>query len=191
MAAPVLPLPQVKLPSTPSTRLTPEQAYWRSFKTPLLIPSPSNNPISYISQPSLPATASAFSSIANPPDVFTVTTGARVQLYSIRTRKLLKTLTRFDDVARGVDVRPDGRVLVAGDDTGTIQVFDTSSRAILKTWREHKQPVWVTRFSASDPTSLLSASDDRTVRLWDLPSESSVRTFTGHSDYVRSGTFVP
>ncbi|PGH01542.1 hypothetical protein AJ79_07890 [Helicocarpus griseus UAMH5409] len=189
MAAPVLPLPLVKLPSTPSTRLTPEQQYWRSFKNPLLLPSPSNSPITHISQPSPPISTSS-ASATNPPDVFTVTTGARVQLYSIRTRKLLKTLTRFDDIARCADVRPDGRVLAASDDTGTIQVFDVNSRAILKTWREHKQPVWVTQFSPADPTALISASDDRTVRLWDLPSESSVRTFAGHGDYVRAGGFM-
>ncbi|EEP81279.1 conserved hypothetical protein [Uncinocarpus reesii 1704] len=189
MAAPVLPLPQVKLPSVPSTRLTSEQLYWRSFRTPLLISSPSNTPIHHISQPLASASASAAS--LQPPDIFTVTTGARVQLYSVRTRKLLKTITRFDDTARSSEVRPDGRILVAGDETGTIQVFDVNSRSILKTWREHKQPVWVTRFSPSDPTTLLSASDDRTVRLWDLPSETSAQTFVGHSDYVRSGCFMP
>ncbi|WEW60194.1 U3 small nucleolar RNA-associated protein 15 [Emydomyces testavorans] len=189
MAAPVLPLPQVKLPSIPSTRLTAEQLYWRSFKLPLLISSPSNTPINHISQPAVPASVSPAS--LQPPDIFTVTTGARVQIYSIRTRKLLKTITRFDDTARCSEVRPDGRILVAGDETGTIQVFDVNSRSILKTWRDHKQPVWLTRFSPSDPTSLLSASDDRTVRLWDLPGENSVQTFVGHSDYVRSGCFMP
>ncbi|KAL1979577.1 hypothetical protein VTN96DRAFT_5550 [Rasamsonia emersonii] len=191
MAAPVLPLPQVKLPQLPSARLTPEQLYWRTFKTPLLISSPSNNPINLITQPSAPSSLSAFPSAAQPPDVFTVTTGARVQIYSIRTRKLLRTITRFDDTARGTDVRPDGRIITVGDDTGTIQVFDVSSRAILKTWKDHKQPVWVSKFSPSDPTTLFSASDDQTVRLWDLPSEHSSRTFHGHTDYVRSGAFMP
>ncbi|EEH03229.1 U3 small nucleolar RNA-associated protein [Histoplasma capsulatum G186AR] len=196
MAAPVLPLPQTKLPSIPSTRLTPEQQYWRSFKNPLLLPSPSNSPINHISQPSLPSSASSFStsaasSPAAPPDLFTVTTGARVQLYSIRTRKLLKTITRFDDIARCASVRADGRVLAASDDGGTIQVFDIHSRAILKTWREHKQPVWAVQFSPANPTALVSASDDRTVRLWDLPSETSVRTFVGHADYVRCAGFMP
>ncbi|KAI5295198.1 hypothetical protein KEM52_002054 [Ascosphaera acerosa] len=195
MAAPVLPLAQVKLPATPSTQLTPEQAYWRSFKSPLVIPSPSNNAINHISQPAIPTAGAAFSGLAaaggGPPDVFAVCTGARVQVYSVRTRKLVKTLTRFDDIARGADIRPDGRILVAGDDGGTIQAFDAGSRAILKTWREHKQPVWVTRFSPAAPTTLLSASDDRTVRLWDLPAEHSIRTFTGHADYVRSASFLP
>ncbi|QGA15739.1 hypothetical protein EYB26_003399 [Talaromyces marneffei] len=191
MAAPVLPLPQVKLPQLPSTKLTTEQLYWRSFKNPLLVSSPSNNPINLITQPSVPSSLSAYPSAAQPPDVFTVTTGARVQIYSVRTRKLLKTITRFDDTARGTDIRPDGRIIAVGDDTGTIQVFDVNSRAILKTWKDHKQPVWVTKFSPSDPTTILSTSDDRTVRLWSLPSESSERTFTGHTDYVRSGAFLP
>ncbi|KAJ5594041.1 U3 small nucleolar RNA-associated protein 15 C-terminal [Penicillium hispanicum] len=191
MAAPVLPLPQVKLASLPSTRLTPEQQYWRTFKNPLLIPSPANGPVNLITQPSAPSSSTAFPSLTQPPDFFTVTTGARVQIYSIRTRKLLRTITRFDDTVRGTDVRPDGRVVVAGDDTGTVQVFDVNSRAIMKTWKDHKQPVWVSKFSPSDPTSVLTASDDRTVRLWDLPVETSVRTFVGHTDYVRSGSFMP
>lgn len=114
-----------------------------------------------------------------------------MQIYSIRTRKLLRTITRFDDTVRGTDVRPDGRVVATGDDTGAVQVFDVGSRAILKTWKDHKQPVWVARFSPSDPTSIFTASDDRTVRLWDLPSEHSARTFVGHGDYVRSGGFMP
>lgn len=193
MAAPVLPLPQLKLPSTPAARLTSEQLYWRGFKSPLLISSPSNTPINHISQPACPAAGSpSFASAQiQPPDIFTVATGARVQIYSIRTRKLLKTISRFDDTVRCADVRPDGRVLVAGDDSGAMQVFDINSRSILRTWKEHKQPVWLTKFSPGDATTLLSASDDRTVRLWDLPSEKSVRTLVGHSDYVRSGAFMP
>ncbi|KAK2747946.1 hypothetical protein FQN57_001537 [Myotisia sp. PD_48] len=190
MAAPVLPLPQVKLPATPSTRLTSEQLYWRSFKSHLLLSSPSNTPINHISQPLAPTSSSAPAAF-QPPDCFTVSTGARVQIYSIRTRKLLKTITRFDDTTRCSDVRFDGRVLVAGDETGCMQVFDVNSRSILRTWKEHKQPVWVAKFSPSTATDLLSASDDRTVRLWDLPTENSVRSFTGHADYVRSGAFMP
>ena len=114
-----------------------------------------------------------------------------MQLFSIRSRKLVKTVARFDDIAHGAEIRRDGRVMVAGDETGAIQVFDVNSRAILKTWKEHKQPVWTTRFSPTELTTLMSASDDRTVRLWDLPSENSTLSFVGHEDYIRTGAFMP
>ena len=185
MAAPVLPLQAVKLPPGPSP-LTPEQTYWRTFKSQLQIPSPSDKSITHISTPPPPSNP-----LTQAADQFAVTTGTRIQVYSIRTRKLLKTISRFDADAHSAEIRRDGRVMVAGDETGAIQVFDVNSRAILKTWKEHKQPVWSTKFSPTDPTQILSASDDRTLRLWDLPSEASIATFTGHQDYVRSAAYMP
>ncbi|KAK3179299.1 U3 small nucleolar RNA-associated protein 15 [Lecanicillium sp. MT-2017a] len=174
-AAQAGPLPQLKLPSGPSP-ITAEQRYWRTFKNQLLMPSPTSYPVTHISCSG---------------DMFAVTTGTRVQLYSTRTRKLVKTITRFSDIARSGDLRRDGKILAAGDDSGRIQVFDVGSRAILKTWDSHKQPVWTTRFSPTDLTTLLSASDDKTVRLWDLPSNEPTTTFSGHSDYVRCANFLP
>ena len=114
-----------------------------------------------------------------------------MQIFSHKTRKLVKTITRFDDTAHSGEIRYDGRVLVAGDETGAIQAFDINSRAILKTWKNQKQPVWSTKWSPYDSTSLMSCCDDATVRLWDLPSEHSVAIFRGHQDYVRSGCFMP
>lgn len=175
MAAPVGPLPQLKLSAGPSP-ISAEQRYWKSFKNQLLIPSPTSYPVTHISSNS---------------ETFAVTTGTRIQIYSNKTRKLLKTISRFSDVAHSGEIRRDGRILVAGDDTGRIQVFDVKSRAILKTWTEHKQPVWTTKFSQTDLTTVLSASDDKTVRLWDLPTNEAVTTFVGHKDYVRSANFMP
>jgi U3 small nucleolar RNA-associated protein 15 len=175
MAAQVAPLPLVKLPAGPKP-FTAEQRYWKTFGSQLIIPSPTSYPVTHISHNS---------------DSFVVTSGTRLQIYSNRTRKLIKTITRFGDVAHSGEIRKDGRVIVAGEETGRIQVFDVSSRAILKTWLTHKQPVWTTKFSPADPTTLLSASDDRTVRLWDLPSSEPVTTFVGHADYVRCANFMP
>src|ERR1700733_1287445 len=185
MAAEVQPIVQLKLPSRPSS-LTPEQTYWRTFKSPLAFPSPTSHAVTHIAQPSVNPRAAQTS-----PDTFIVTTGARVQIFSHRTRKLLKTITRFDDIAHSGEIRYDGRVLVAGDETGAIQVFDVNSRAILKTWKECKQPVWTTKWSPTGTTSLMSCCDDATVRLWDLPSQESVTVFRGHHDYVRCGEFMP
>jgi len=184
MAAPITHLQQVRLPVGPSP-LTPEQTYWKEFRSSQNIPSQSA--VTHISFPPPPSNPL----LPSTNDYFAVTTGTRVQIYSIRTRKLVKTITRFSDIAHSAEIRRDGRVMVAGDETGKIQVFDVNSRAILKTWEEHKQPVWTTKFSPTELTTVMSTSDDRTVRLWDLPSQQSTTTFVGHSDYVRSGSFMP
>lgn len=62
-----------------------------------------------------------------------------------------------------------------------------NSRAILRTLDSHKQPVHVTKFSSLDQTQVLTCSDDNTVKLWDVPSQTPISTFTSHTDYVRSG----
>ena len=80
-------------------------------------------------------------------------------IYAPRTQKIVKSISRFKDVARSGNIRHDGKLVAAGDDTGLIQVrqcsylflatilmlipcnkiFDINSRAILRTMDEHKQ----------------------------------------------------
>lgn len=50
----------------------------------------------------------------------------------------------------------------------------------------YPRPVRVTKFS-SENTQIMTASDDRTVRLWDIPAEKSIHVFEDHQDYVRAG----
>jgi U3 small nucleolar RNA-associated protein 15 len=189
MAAEVQPLQQVRLPKGP-TAVSAEQAYWNTFSSQLqLDPSQHSSPITYISYPPPPPS----NLTASAQDLFAVTTGSRIQIFNSKTRKPFKTINRFgvDDIAHSGNIRRDGRIVVAGGDSGVIQAFDLNSRAILKTWREHKQPVWRTEWHPSNLTELMSCSDDRTVRLWDLPSDKSITTFNGHQDYVRCGTYMP
>ena len=195
MAAEVVPLTQLKLPTGPSP-VSAEQRYWKSFKNQKSHTSTASWPISHISFPAANASNTSNSLVAavKQNDLFAVTSGPRVDIFSIRKREPLKTIGRFDSEAHCGEIRADGRVLVAGEDSGKIQVFDVGggTRAVvLKTWHLHKQPVWVTKWSPTDLTTLMSASDDKTVRLWDLPSNTPSRVFSGHSDYVRSGAFMP
>ncbi|KAK0727026.1 WD40-repeat-containing domain protein [Lasiosphaeria miniovina] len=195
MAVEVLPLAQLKLATGPSP-VTAEQRYWRSFKNQKSHTSTASWPISHISFPTTvgATTSNSLVAAAKLNDLFAVTSGPRVDIFSIRKREPLKTIGRFDSEAHSGEIRADGRVLVAGEDSGKMQVFDVGggTRAvILKTWHIHKQPVWVTRWSPTELTTLMSASDDKTVRLWDLPSNNPSRMFTGHSDYVRCGAFMP
>ncbi|KAG9317674.1 Trp-Asp repeat-containing protein [Chiua virens] len=164
-------------PRPQGTRHSPESRYWRQFKRPVFI------------KEYAPVTAVHFA--PTKPHRYAVTAATRVQIYAPRTQKVVKTISRFKDVARSAHLRHDGSLLVAGDDTGLVQVFDINSRAILRTFDSHKQPVHVTKFSPLSPTHVLSCSDDTTVKLWDIPSQSEIVTFTAHSDYVRSGQVSP
>ncbi|KAJ3722884.1 WD40 repeat-like protein [Lentinula raphanica] len=164
----------VKVHPRPSNfKSSPEARYWRQFKHPVFV------------KEYAPVTAVHFSPAK--PHRYAVTAATRVQLYAPRTQKVTKTISRFKDVARSGSIRADGKLLVAGDDTGLIQVFDINSRAILRTFDSHKQPVHVTKFSFLAPTQILSCSDDTTVRIWDVPAQSCITTFTSHTDYVRTG----
>ena len=173
----------------PPAKRNPESRYWRKFKHPVFI------------KEYAPITSVHFSPSKS--HCYAVTAATRVQIYAPRTHKLLKTISRFKDITRSGCIREDGKLLVAGDDSGLIQVsqvsivigqpidrvqlFDINSRAILRTFDSHKQPVHVTKFSSLSPTQILSCSDDTTVKLWDVPTQTAVITFTEHTDYVRSG----
>ncbi|KAF8913940.1 WD40-repeat-containing domain protein [Gymnopilus junonius] len=156
-----------------SSKHSPESRYWRQFKHPVFV------------KEYAPITSVHFS--PSKPHRYAVTAATRVQIYAPRTQKLTKTISRFKDVARSGCIRGDGKLVVAGDDSGLIQIFDINSRAILRTLDSHKQPVHVTKFSSLSPTHVLSCSDDTSVKFWDVPSQTPVITFTDHTDYVRSG----
>ncbi|OCF58551.1 U3 small nucleolar RNA-associated protein 15 [Kwoniella mangroviensis CBS 10435] len=171
-----LPLPS--LPSAPrqSSSVNPHSRHFHSFRHPLFIKHPSS--ITHIH--------------FNPakPHRYAITSSTRVLIYAPRTGKVVKTISRFKDTARSGEFRKDGKLLVAGDDEGQIQVFDVNSRAVLRTMKGHNQPVRVTHFSPHLP-QIISASDDTTVKLWDLSTQTCLNTFDSHTDYVRSAIFHP
>jgi len=82
---------------------------------------------------------------------------------------------------------------VASDKSGAIQVFDLSSRAILRQWtpEDAHERLQVTKVIWNGLTNIVSAGDDKCIKLWDITSKSPVHTFRGHTDYVRTVSVVP
>ena len=91
------------------------------------------------------------------------------------------------------EFRDDGKLLLASDKSGAIQVFDLSSRAILRHWtpEETHERLQVSKVKWQGLTNVISAGDDKTVKLWDITAKASVHTFVGHQDYVRALNTVP
>lgn len=176
----------------PSSRTSSESSYWRNqFQSPIFLKEFA--PVTCIHFAPAGGSDDAAASQAGLSGArgrFAVTTGTRVQIFSTRTSRVVKSITRFKDVARSAHFRSDARLLVAGEDTGAVQVFDTNSRTILRSFKGHQMPVHVSRFS-TDVTQVLTASDDRTVRLWDMPEQAELRRLEAHTDYVRAAVVAP
>lgn len=157
-------------------RETPEGKFWRSFR------SPSN--LQQI------AAVTSIDFCTTSPFNFAVTSSTRVIVYDCATRKSKRVFSRFRDVAYSGTFRSDGQLIVAGGETGIVQVFDAGSRSLLRQFKGHKRPVHFTRY-AKDKIHVLSAGDDATVRWWDVAAQEAVSVMTEHSDYVRCGAASP
>lgn len=102
------PAPILKPPPPVATQRTPESRHWRRYRQPTYVKSFA--PITHVHfAPSRPHRLA-------------VTAGAEVKLHAPRTNKVVKTVTRFKETARGGEIRKDGNLLVAGDDSGLVQV---------------------------------------------------------------------
>jgi len=98
---------------------TGESRYWRQFKHPVFMKEYG------------PVTSIHFS--PSKPYRYAVTAATRVQIYAPRTQKVTKTISRFKDVARSGSIRADGKLVLAGDDTGLVQVCQCTFHRV-KTW---------------------------------------------------------
>lgn len=167
-----------KAPVLPQ-QTTPEQRYWRQYSSAQLVKE--HNSVTHI----------AFNPVH--PHDFAVTSSTRVQLFSSRTRQVIKTFSRFKDVVYSASFRNDGKLLCAGDATGLVSVYDSyNPRALLVSINASTHPTHVTKFHSHDSKSLVTASDDRITRVWDIShSYEPQLELKGSSDYVRSVNFVP
>ncbi|KII87799.1 hypothetical protein PLICRDRAFT_176565 [Plicaturopsis crispa FD-325 SS-3] len=76
--------------------------------------------------------------------------------------------------ARGVAFSPDGRLVVAGSEDKLIRVWSVESGELLHTLTGHRSDVYALAFTPTH--QLVSASGDRTIRLWDLSKPESIPT---------------
>ncbi|XP_055906860.1 U3 small nucleolar RNA-associated protein 15 homolog [Eupeodes corollae] len=159
-----------------SSEVTTDNLYWKKLSVPTLVKE--FGAIDYID----------FSPVQ--PHYFAVTCSVRVQIYNPITKLVAKNLSKFQENAYGGSFRQDGRLLVAGDEQGSVKLFDTTSKNVLRLFKGHKGPTHRTFFTP-DLLHIASFSDDKTVKLWDIASEKVVHTYNEHIDYIRAGCVNP
>lgn len=124
------------------------------------------------------------------PHHFAVTCSVRVQVYNPITKLVTTNLSRFREHAYGGSFRNDGKLLCAGGEESDVRLFDINTKSLLRLFKGHKAAVHRTFFT-SDSKKITSFSDDKTVAIWDIPSEKQIISFNEHEDYIRAGAVSP
>jgi WD40 repeat protein/serine/threonine protein kinase len=112
-----------------------------------------------------------------------------ITLYDVGTGKETSTLHKKGGAATVV-FSHDGRLILTGDISGDVALWDCGAGTELRTFRGHTGTVWGLAFSPDDKLAL-SGGDDCAVKLWDIGTGKEVRTYCGHSDTVHSVAFSP
>ncbi|KAI8608800.1 coatomer subunit beta'-2-like protein [Chytriomyces sp. MP71] len=114
-----------------------------------------------------------------------------VEIWNTKTETIVKTLAVSKLPLRAIKFVPQTAWLVVGGDDLKIHVLDVETGDQITEYTAHQD--YIRSFSLH-PTKplLLSASDDKTVKLWDWNDGwKNVQTFTGHSHYIMQAAFHP
>lgn len=117
--------PVLQQPLPPSSTRTSDNRYWRRYKNP-----------TYIKE-FAPVTHVAFA--PTKPHRLAVTSSSEVKVYAPRSNKVVKTVARFKETARSGEIRSDGNLMVAGDDSGLVQVRSPSPAPLKGRTRKLKE----------------------------------------------------
>ncbi|CAK7201517.1 hypothetical protein SEUCBS139899_004223 [Sporothrix eucalyptigena] len=111
-----------------------------------------------------------------------------MKIWNWHTGELLNTLACH--LGGVISVHLDGEWLASGSTDKTIKVFNLKTKESF-TLKGHGDWVNQVRIDGTASRTLFSASDDCTVKLWDLESKKCIRTFEGHVGHVQQVLTLP
>jgi WD40 repeat protein len=117
-----------------------------------------------------------------------------VKLWSLETGKEIYSFKGHTDDVLSVAFSPDGKLLAssAGGNDKTIKILQLAENKV-KTLKGHSD--WfggITSLTFSpDGKTLISGSQDKTIKLWNLETSQEISTLSGHSDHICSVAYSP
>jgi WD40 repeat protein len=128
-------------------------------------------------------------SLAYSPDGKLVASGGfqEVHLWDVQAGALRHRLTGFADRVVALAFSKDGKLLATGGgaptEDGEVKVFDPDGKLVVEVKNAHSDTVFGVCFSP-DNKMLATASADKFVKAWELPSGKLAKTFEGHTHHV-------
>ena len=117
------------------------------------------------------------------PHKFSYTHATKVSIYDVRTKEKTASLNKFKDYATCITYRPDGKLLLAGEQGGSAAVFDIANNSVLRRLKGHSDSILSCAFSMSKAAT---GSKDKSIRLWDIAAAECVLTWeNAHNDQVK------
>jgi len=112
--------------------------------------------------------------------------GKLVKIYSARDGSLLHKMKKHTDWVTALSFTPDGKSLVTGDRAGGLVVWDTEGRE-LQTISAHKGAITSVACFAN---TVASASEDGSVKFWDIREGRETKSWNAHNGGVTSLAFA-
>jgi WD40 repeat protein len=118
-----------------------------------------------------------------------------IRVWDLETGQEIQRFEPRSGFVRAIDFSPDGAYILSGTwnaaEEGTLQLWNIASGQLeRRIYGAHTDIVSDVRFSA-DGRRILSASWDRSIRLWDAATGLELRRLEGHQDRVLRVAFTP
>ncbi len=135
-------------------------------------------------------------SMAYSPDGKTLATGSfrEVVLWDVEKGAIRKRITGFADRVVAIAYSADGKYFATGGgaptEDGEIKIFDAGGELVADIKNGHSDTVFGVSFSP-DGKLLATASADKFVKVFEVPSGKSVKSFEGHTQHVLDVGWTP
>ena len=148
--------------------------------------------------------------LAFSPDSKTLVVGSKtIRLWNVETGSQMSRLDGHTHSVNALTFIPDGKTLASGDSNGKIRLWNIAAGGDQVTLprllgsitgkskplsdssalTEHNRPIEALAFTA-DGTTLVSASRDTTIRLWDVDTRNPHLTMEGHTEAIKALGFL-
>ena len=120
-------------------------------------------------------------------NLVTTTHGRLLYIWDIRGHKLMNTLKGHTQFPKGVSFSVRGDFLATGSDGSRVRLWKGGAFNPDKVLEGHTAAINMSAWSSNE--LLATASDDHTVKIWDIKKGTCLQTLTDHANAVKAVAF--